>query len=438
MYFIVYHTAENNFIMKKKQRHQNWHLTLKLMLFTGLFMHSIALFAQQSLTDTQIVLNVANRLLNETRYEFFDSETGRVVRNLTNENFSSNLQHASRNNNWTYTSNIVNLALLKLSETLEDEDLKKHPLKYYEFAFQNAPIFAKNFRGTTRMDKILYPYGHFFITKELDDCGVPGAGLIEINRIDPRKEYQDYINMAADYISNKQDRLSDGTFARPFPQNMTIWGDDLYMSLAFLSRMGKYSGENKYFDDAILQVKNFHKYLFNPANGLYFHAWFDDLQVNQIAHWGRNSGWIMMAKVELLDHLPSDYPERAEITHLLQKQVAWLFSYQDTSGLWRQLIDKNDSYLETSSTAMFIYSITKAVNEGWLDERYIFPALEAWEGLKEYISHDGSVSNICPGLSIGRSITRYYTRYPVTNDLHGIGPVLLAGNEILRWKKGRE
>jgi len=38
--------------------------------------------------------------------------------------------------------------------------------------------------------------------------------------------------------------------------------------------------------------------------------------------------------------------------------------YQSGSGLWHQMVDRNDSYLETSATAMFTYGLAHAVNEG--------------------------------------------------------------------------
>ena len=38
---------------------------------------------------------------------------------------------------------------------------------------------------------------------------------------------------------------------------MTLWADDLYMSVPYLARMGKLTGDNKYFDFAIQQVEKF-------------------------------------------------------------------------------------------------------------------------------------------------------------------------------------
>jgi rhamnogalacturonyl hydrolase YesR len=39
---------------------------------------------------------------------------------------------------------------------------------------------------------------------------------------------------------------------------------------------------------------------------------------------------------------------------------------QGGMGLWHQLLDKTDSYLETSASAMFTFTIARGVNRGWL------------------------------------------------------------------------
>lgn len=143
----------------------------------------------------------------------------------------------------------------------------------------------------------------------------------------------------------------------------------------------------------------------------------------------------MMAQVELLDYLPMDYPNRKKLLKILYQQILGISRYQDISGMWHQLIDKNDSYLETSSTAMFTYSIAKAVNNGWIDKRYISIAIEGWEGLKKNINEDGLVKNICQGTGIENDLLYYYKRPTPLNDIHGLGAILLAGNEIIKFKR---
>jgi unsaturated rhamnogalacturonyl hydrolase len=65
----------------------------------------------------------------------------------------------------------------------------------------------------------------------LDDCGSMGAAMIKTYLKDKNDDYLELINITADYISNRQFRLDDGTLARHRPQYHSIWVDDLYMSV---------------------------------------------------------------------------------------------------------------------------------------------------------------------------------------------------------------
>jgi len=207
------------------------------------------------------------------------------------------------------------------------------------------------------------------------------------------------------------------------------------MSIPFLARMGKLTGDNKYFDDAIKQVENFNKYLYDPATGLFFHNYYSDDQTNGVGHWGRSNGWIAMAQVELLNNLPANHPKRAELIKLLLRQIVGYARYQDQTGLWHQLLDKPDSYLETSVTAMYTYAVARAVNQGWINEKYIAIAREGWKGLASKITADGQLQDVCIGTNMDTDIKFYYTRPTELNDTHGLGALLLAGTEMIKAEK---
>jgi unsaturated rhamnogalacturonyl hydrolase len=229
----------------------------------------------------------------------------------------------------------------------------------------------------------------------------------------------------------KQLRLTDGTLARPEPQKGTVWADDLYMSVVFLARMGELTGDRRYFDDAARQVINFHRYLFDEAKGLMYHCYYSDVASPGVAFWGRANGWAMLAQVDLLDRLPQSHPAWAHLLELLRRQVVALAQYQGGEGLWHQLIDKNDSFLETSCSAMFTYAIARAVDQGYIEPRYGSVAHRGWEGVMTRIRADGKIEGICAGTGVGNDLVFYYHRPTPLNDPHGIGPVLLAGTEIL-------
>ena len=114
----------------------------------------------------------------------------------------------------------------------------------------------------------------------LDDCGALCAAMIKAAKEREVKNLDKIINIQIDYISNKQFRLKDNTLARNRPQPNSLWLDDLFMSVPALAQMGSYSGDNKHFDDAVKQVLQFSKRMFNYEKGLYMHGWIQEMESN--------------------------------------------------------------------------------------------------------------------------------------------------------------
>ena len=87
---------------------------------------------------------------------------------------------------------------------------------------------------------------------------------------------------------------------------------------------------------------------------------------------------------ELLDVLPETHSSRTAVLQQLQAQVKGLTALQSGSGFWHQLLDREDSYLETSATAIYAYCIAHACNKGWLDPpaAYASMAMLAWDRSK--------------------------------------------------------
>ena len=202
----------------------------------------------------------------------------------------------------------------------------------------------------------------------LDDCGSIGAALIKARRANVGPDLQVAIDRIAEFISHKQLRLDDGTLARPRPEQNSVWADDAYMSIPFLSQMGRSAGDRKYFDDAAAQMLHFANYLFVPATGLFTHHWNTGNPDDQPRYyWGRANGWCTLSLVELLDVLPEDHPSRGRILRLFRAHAQALAGLQAGDGLWHQMLDRTDTYTETSCSGMFTYALARGVNRGWLD-----------------------------------------------------------------------
>jgi rhamnogalacturonyl hydrolase YesR len=267
----------------------------------------------------------------------------------------------------------------------------------------------------------------------LDDAGAVCASMIKAQRSGLTNNLRPMIDNYINYVFTKEYRLKDGTIARNRPQKNTLWLDDLYMAIPAIAQMGKLTGNKKYFDDAVNQIRLYSQRMFNKEKGLYMHGWVESMKTHPEFRWARANGWALMAKVELLDVLPENHPGRNFVLQLLKDHIKGLASYQSGTGFWHQLLDREDSYLETSATAIFSYCIAHACNKGWIDPMIYGPmSILAWNAVSTKINDKGQVEGTCVGTGMAFDPAFYYHRPVNVFAAHGYGPVLLACAEIIQ------
>jgi unsaturated rhamnogalacturonyl hydrolase len=397
----------------------------------------------------EVIQQVADRILMETKFTFINSEDGSIYTEINNEAPNWDIEVESYINDWRYENGVTFTGLREVSRLLETDKYSKYVNRNFEWNFTNGHLdyFRKVYdeiqSGKLTESKNGEPvsaerlvgrvsFHGMFRLDRLDDCGSLGAVLIDNYRENNLDVYREYIEKAAHYILNEEHRLLNGAFCRLWPRTNCVWADDLYMGVPFLAKYADLTDNAKIFDDAVNQVIQFDNLLWSEKKGLFYHCYFDDTGDNGVAHWGRANGWMMVAQVMLLDILPNDHPKKKELLEILNKQIKWLARYQDEKGLWHQLLDKPDSYPETSCTAMFVYGISKAVNEGWIDKDYMQVAEFGWKGLRSMMTSDYDLKNVCVGTGIRPSLTYYYSRPTTINGHHALGALLLAGCELYK------
>ncbi|GGF23119.1 glycoside hydrolase family 88/105 protein [Echinicola rosea] len=326
----------------------------------------------------------------------------------------------------SYEWGVTYSSMLLAGEVTGDERYTDYTKKRVKFIADLYPHFQKVDGKDHALHSVLYPGA-------LDDAGALCASFIKTSMTGVDTDVRPVVDNFMNYIMNSQFRLEDGTLARNRPLKNTLWLDDLYMSVPAIVQMGKLTGEQKYFDEAVRQIKLFSGRMFNEEKGLYMHGWVQGMEEHPQFHWGRANGWAILTKVEVLNALPEDHPGRPFVLDLLQKHIKGLAKLQSGSGFWHQLLDKNDSYLETSATAIYTYCIAKAVNEGWVDDQAYAPmTLLAWNAVSTKVSDKGQVEGTCVGTGMGFDPAFYYHRPINPYAAHGYGPVIAAGAEIIR------
>ena len=272
--------------------------------------------------------------------------------------------------------------------------------------------------------------------RDLDNIGTMGMNLSDAYFDCNDKKLLPLIEKLEKYMSSRILRFEDGAFYR----GDTMWADDVYMSCPFLVRLGRLTGKTQYFEEAVRQIRGFRRKLYMEDKYIFSHIYFTDVQKPNRVPWGRGNGWIFWSLSEMLLYLTPG-AEFEEIKQLFCEFAAALQKLQDVSGMWRQVLDREEegSYLETSCTAMFLLGMVRGLRMGWLDSSFRKTADAAWQALLTHsIDSDGNVYGVCMGS--GRSMeAEYYYQIPtIANDDHGTGVILTAAAEYLELLQTEE
>lgn len=318
--------------------------------------------------------------------------------------------------------------------------------KYAAYVKQNFKAIADAFPGAmkdlkkgktldTAIRKVVDPHA-------LDDAGAICAAMIKAEldaRKNPKTRATQVINTApvienySQYIMTKEFRLADGTFARKRPHKNTVWLDDMFMAIPAIAYMGAYTNDSKYFDEAAKQIMLFKDKMWVKEKKLFRHGWVEAMNPHPAFHWGRANGWAILTMCEVLDVLPENHPQRGAILDLLRQHIEGLVALQGKDGFWHQLLDRNDSYEESSCTAIYTYCIAHAINQGWISALAYGPAVQlAWHAVEASIDAQGRFMNTCVGTGMGFDPAFYMYRPVSTAAAHGYGPAIWAGAEMLR------
>ncbi len=341
---------------------------------------------------------------------------------------------------WDYTPAVFALALVRLSEATNDPSFER---------------FAERAVGS-----FVSPDGQIR-TYQLEELSLdqinPGKVVLALAERSGGAGYR----AAAQQLRHQlavQPRTSDGAFwhKKRYPDQM--WLDGVYMASPFLAEYALRFRQPSDFDEVVRQIRLAGAHMYDSHSGLYRHGW-DESRRQSWADpktgvspccWSRAIGWYGMAMVDALDYLPVEHPGRAEVLTQLRRLAAGVVRHQDPkSGVWYQVTDQEarpGNYLEASGSAMFVYTLAKGVNRGYLAQDLVPAIRRGYAGLlRQFARVDEagqvSIEGICQvaGLGYGRDGSfAYYLREPVVaNDYKGVGPFIMTGIEVAALRGGR-
>jgi unsaturated rhamnogalacturonyl hydrolase len=242
-------------------------------------------------------------------------------------------------------------------------------------------------------------------------------------------------------------KTSDGGFWHGTSRPSQLWGDGVFMLTPFMVHYGAIVGDTANMDNqAADQLIIYDRHLLAPG-GLHYHAYDEAAAQSWVVpgthhspeQWCRANGWYAMAITEVLEYLPASHPKRAQLVSIMQRMVAGMKATQDqASGLWFQVVDKgsrSDNWTETSCSSMFTYTISRAVQRGYVDSATYKPVADkGYQGILRLRVSKGSdgltnITQICVGTNVG-DYPFYIARTRATNDLHGLGSFLIMNEQL--------
>ncbi|MEZ0070677.1 glycoside hydrolase family 88 protein [Planotetraspora sp. GP83] len=234
-----------------------------------------------------------------------------------------------------------------------------------------------------------------------------------------------------------------------------LWGDGTFMADPFAIRYGQQFndatwGNNNAAQQLVVYAKHLQRTT-GPQAGLLYHVYDEpggataswvhpELGNTNGITWCRAEGWYGLAITDILELLPADHPQRAQLIDILRKLVDAFARYQDpATGRWWQVVDKGtdpNNWLETSCSAMYTTTISRAIEKGYVDASYQTYADKGYHGVlaKTSIGSDGrtNVADICIGTNADDALSFYYGRPRATNDFHGLGAFLIMSEQMIK------
>lgn len=317
-------------------------------------------------------------------------------------------------------------ALLDAAEATGDKRYADYVSDRIGFLAREADNYQGDPSTDGQMRQVMMP-------ATLDDAGAMSGAWMRAQMADSTLKLDKYIEQYWDIVEKTPVRLTDGTIARNRPHYRAVWCDDMYMALPSMAVRAIYTDEPQHLDAAADIALGFIKRMWMPDKGIFRHGYVEGASHQPSLAWGRANGWAMLTLSQLLDYLPENNSKRTRILEIFQAHASGLARLQGIDGFWHQLLDRPDTYNETSATAIFAYCLAHGINRGWLDPVMFGPVAQlAWEAVASKINDNGEIEDVCVGTGMAFD-PAYYAYRPVSvKAAHGYGPTIWAGSEVIK------
>lgn len=216
-----------------------------------------------------------------------------------------------------------------------------------------------------------------------------GPGVLYAYKVTGNKIFKEAADRMYQYLKTAAPKTYNGTI-RHFTSRTEVWSDSMFMAPPFLAVYGDY-------DEAVKQVDGFLGYLWDKDKKLISHKYNDQKKTfPRKDFWGGGNGWSAAGMAQIIDVLPKQKDdERLKLIDYTKKLLDGCIPYIRSDGLFHDVMDNPDTFIETNLSQMLAYTIYKGVKSGWLESSYLAAANRMRAAARNKIDRYGVIQDAC-------------------------------------------
>lgn len=226
------------------------------------------------------------------------------------------------------------------------------------------------------------------ISAVTDPAGI-GEAVLYASEVTKDPELGSAVQKLINWLLEKAPRNRDGIIYHVI-EKPQMWVDSFYMAPPFLSAAG-------YHQEALKQIKGYISLLFNSEKKLFSHIW--DESKNDFARgdcWGVGNGWALAGITRVIATLPEEFnAEKHELINFVKTVLDSCLGCMRTDGLFHDVLDNKDSFIETNLSQMAAYAIYRGMKAGWLGDGYLAFAETMRNAAHAKVDDLGFVQGVC-------------------------------------------
>ena len=221
------------------------------------------------------------------------------------------------------------------------------------------------------------------------DPAAIGEAVLYSSKLAKDPELCSAVQKLLNWLLEKAPRNSGGIIYH-IMEKPQMWVDSFYMSPPFLAAAG-------YHQEALKQIKGYISLLFDTEKKLFSHIW--DESKNDFArkdYWGVGNGWALAGITRVIAMLPEELKaEKGELISFVKMALDSCLSYMRADGLFYDVLDNKDSFVETNLSQMMAYTIYRGMKAGWLSHSYLTFAETMKKAAYAKVDDLGFVQGVC-------------------------------------------